>query len=334
MEGHKIKREDLLSSPVRDITIRERMSISEFIECLENVGGFTAKKLWTAAKILEDMLMDKDAVVFLSFPAAIMATGIRGVLVDLVKRGFVDVIITTCGTLDHDIARTLSEYFEGDFMTDDSLLRDLDIHRLGSVFVPMESYGKTIENFMRPILKELYEDGCRCLSTRELSWEIGKKLNSERSLLTQCFIKKVPIYVPGISDGAVGSQIWLFKETHRDFIIDVFKDEEELADIIFEAKKTGALMIGGGISKHHTIWWNQFRDGLDYAVYITTAPEWDGSLSGARIREAVSWGKVKQRAKYVTVEGEATVILPLLYAYVVDKIKERNIKNVLGGVNR
>ena len=71
-------------------------------------------------------------------------------------------------------------------------------------------------------------------------------------------------------------------------------------------------MIGGGISKHHVIWWNQFRDGLDYAVQVTTAPEGDGSLSGARVSEAVSWGKVKPEARRVTVEGDATVLLPLL----------------------
>ena len=94
----------------------------------------------------------------------------------------------------------------------------------------------------------------------------------------------------------------------------------ELADIVFGAKRTGALMIGGGISKHHTIWWNQFRGGLDYAVYITTAPEWDGSLSGARMREAVSWGKVKEKAKYVTVEGDATVLLPLIAGALIERL--------------
>src|SRR5438067_6653658 len=77
---------------------------------------------------------------------------------------------------------------------------------------------------------------------------------------------------------------------------------------------TQALMIGGGVSKHHTSWWNQFRGGLDYAVYITTAPEWDGSLSGARVREGISWGKVQENAKQVTIEGDATAILPILIA--------------------
>jgi deoxyhypusine synthase len=79
-------------------------------------------------------------------------------------------------------------------------------------------------------------------------------------------------------------------------------------------------MIGGGISKHHTLWWNQFRGGLDYAVYITTAVEYDGSLSGAEVREAISWGKVNVKAKQVTVHGEATAILPLIVAALLERL--------------
>ena len=69
-------------------------------------------------------------------------------------------------------------------------------------------------------------------------------------------------------------------------------DGQMLSGKVFGAKSTGALMIGGGISKHHTLWWNQYRGGLDYALYVTTASEFDGSLSGAKVREAISWGKV------------------------------------------
>ena len=86
----------------------------------------------------------------------------------------------------------------------------------------------------------------------------------------------------------------------------------------------GALIVGGGISKHHLIWWSQFRGGLDSAVYITSSPEWDGSLSGARIREGISWGKLKEKAKYVTIEGDATVLLPLMAASLINRIGDKN----------
>ena len=96
--------------------------------------------------------------------------------------------------------------------------------------------------------------------------------------------------------------------------IDVLKDEQLLSDLVWNAKRSGALIVGGGISKHHTIWWNQFKKGLDYAVYISTAVEYDGSLSGARPREAVSWGKINEKAKFTTIEADATIILPIIYA--------------------
>jgi deoxyhypusine synthase len=49
-------------------------------------------------------------------------------------------------------------------------------------------------------------------------------------------------------------------------------------------------------------------------VYITTAPEYDGSLSGARLKEAISWGKMRPEAPHICVEGDASVLLPLLGA--------------------
>ena len=76
-------------------------------------------------------------------------------------------------------------------------------------------------------------------------------------------------------------------------------------------------------AKHHTIWWNQFKDGLDYVVYITTADEWDGSLSGARPREAVSWGKINEKAKRIMIEGDATVIMPIMTSALIDRLSKK-----------
>jgi deoxyhypusine synthase len=82
---------------------------------------------------------------------------------------------------------------------------------------------------------------------------------------------------------------------------------------------TGAFMMGGGISKHHTLWWNQYRGGLDYAVYITTSSEWDGSLSGALVTEAISWGKVTTEAKQITIHADISTILPFIYYGLISK---------------
>ena len=298
--------------PISDIEVDSDIKVVDLTAMMLASGGFTAKKLGIASEILTSMLRDEKCTIFLSFPACIVSTGTRGVIRKLVEERLVDAIITTCGTLDHDLARVWKKYYHGDFMMDDADLHRKGINRLGNILIPNESYGIVLEQKMQPILDELYKEGKKSLSSRQLAYEFGSRLTDKKSILYWASKNDIPVYVPGITDGAFGSQLWLFSQRHHDFTIDILKDEQELSDIVFTAKRAGALMIGGGISKHHVIWWSQFRNGLDYAVYLTTAEEFDGSLSGARIREAVSWGKVKERAKYVTVEGDATITLPIL----------------------
>lgn len=308
-----------MGKKVEDIKISKNMDVNNLIKQMEKSGGFTAKNVGTGVNILEKMLKEKNCVKFLSFPACIIATGCRGVIKELVKRKLVDVVITTCGTLDHDLARAWKNYYHGDFSADDINLHKHGVNRLGNILIPNENYGIILERKMQPVLKEIYKNK-KEYSTKEIIWEFGKRIKNENSIVYWCYKNRIPMFIPGITDGAFGSNLWMFWQTHKDFKIDLFRDEHELSDIVFTAKKTGALMIGGGISKHHTIWWNQFRNGLDYAVYITTAVEYDGSLSGARIREGISWGKVKENAKKVTIDGDATVLLPLMIPALIDRL--------------
>ena len=282
-----------------------------------------AKNMFEVSRNLDAMCRREECVKFLSFPAAIVATGTRGVLVDMVKEGLVDVIVTTCGTLDHDIARTLGDYYEGSFEMDDAVLRKRGYHRLGNVLVPLQGYGPLIETRMQSLLSRIYQSGTRSVTTEQLCLEIGRDLKSSDSLLYWAQKKKVPVFVPGITDGAVGSQLWLFAESHRDFKVDLIGDERRLSDITSDARETGALVLGGGISKHHLIWWNLFRGGLDWASYITTASEFDGSLSGARLKEAISWGKVKEEAHQASLYAEVTTVLPFIVSYVLAKRSSR-----------
>lgn len=305
--------------------VKSAQTIDKLLRQFGEAGGFTAKKLSEAVDILEKMRRE-GCTVFFSFPAAIVATGTRGVIRELVKNKVVSTIVTTCGTLDHDLARLWKDYYHGTFEADDAELHKKGINRLGNVFVPNESYGTILEQKLQPIFKKLYDFGMRDFSTKELVWKIGEEIqkekNAEQSITYWAWKNQIPVFIPGPTDGAFGYQLWLFwQDGHKDFLVNVMKDESALDALVHNSKKTGALIIGGGISKHHTIWWNQFRGGLDYAVQITSSPEWDGSLSGARTREAVSWGKIKEEASHVTVEGDATVLLPLIVSALMQRLK-------------
>jgi len=298
--------------PVEDFSITKDMQINKIFEQMSKSGGFESRNLADGLYALTDMIKDEICLKFLSFVAAITSTGLRGVIKDMIKKKWFDVVITTCGALDHDIARHFSNYNQGSFTMDDAELTKQNIHRLGNVLVPMESYGPIIEEKMQSFLEEEYAKGTREMSTEDICRMIGSHLG-EDSFLYWAYKNDVKVIVPGIVDGAVGSQIWMFSQKHTDFKLNIIKDSDTLAGLIFKAKKSGALMLGGGISKHHTLWWNQYRSGLDFAVYITTAQEFDGSLSGALVREAISWGKVTQDAKQTTIHAELTTVLPFLY---------------------
>jgi len=300
-----------LKHVIKDYNFAEDMSVIELVNQMEKAWGFTAGKLAVGVNILETMIKAKGCVKFLSFTGNLVATGTRGVFKELVKRKLVDVVITSCGTLDHDMARCWKNYYRGSFVMNDSKLHEEGVNRLGNVLVPNDSYGVLIEEKMQKLLSDLYQEGKREMSGSELVKEIGKRCCNESSILYWAAKNDIPVFVPGITDGAVGYQTWVFSQDH-DFKLNLLKDSGQLNDIVFDAKKTGGLIVGGGISKHHTIWWNQFKDGLDYVVYVSTADEWDGSLSGARPREAVSWGKISAKARRIMVEGDASVILPVM----------------------
>ncbi len=307
--------------PIKDI--KPTGDIEKLARQMYESGGFTAKKFALGIDILEQMNRG-ECTRFLSFPACIIATGTRGIIKEFLKSRLADVVVTTTGTLDHDLARIWKDYYHGEFELDDYTLHKKGISRLGNILIPDECYGIILENKLQPIIEEIYSE-IRELSTHELIWEIGRRLkkekNREDSIVYWSWKNKIPIFIPGIVDGAVGSQLWFFWQNHRDLNINSFLDEQRISDIVFNSKKTGALIIGGGISKHHTLWWNQFRDGLDYTIYITTAQEFDGSLSGARSREAISWNKINERAKHVTIDGDATLILPFMLAALRRRLK-------------
>lgn len=304
---------------VKDVDLNKVGSFKDLMYQLIDSGGFMGRYVGLAYKIWKEMLENRgETTIFISFPADIIATGLRGVIKEIVKRRWVDVIITTCGTLDHDLARSYKDYYAGEFWMDDVKLKDSEIHRLGNVLIPFDNYGGIIQEKMREFLNKLKGEGVKEISTHELCRELGLFINSDSSILTWAAKKDVKIVIPGIYDGAVGYQIWVFQQFNRDFKLDLFKDEKLLSDYVYDAKYTGGIIIGGGISKHHLIWWNQFREGLDYAIQITTAQEFDGSLSGARLSEAVTWNKVGKHAKHVSIWGEATTILPFIVRALMD----------------
>ncbi len=311
--------------PVEDYDFSAASDVGALIDQMGRAGGFTATKLARARNILREAIdkVEQEGVLnWISFPACLCATGTRGFFIEALKRKAFNVVITTCGTLDHDIARTYRDYFHGDFSLDDVALGEEGLNRLGNVVIPNDCYGEILEQVVLPWLGEIESERSTVSSDNpwlgfgsvELCWAMGDRIEDDSSLLHWVAKHRIPMVVPGLTDGSIGSQLFMHRQRSPGFMIDLLADEQVLSDLTWTAKESHGLMVGGGISKHHVIWWNQFRGGMDSAVSITTAPEHDGSLSGARLREAVSWGKIRPQAPQVVVEGDASVLLPILGA--------------------
>jgi len=290
---------------IRDISVKDLKALDG--AALEGCG-FQATNIGRAIEIIGRMKKEKSTV-FLTFTSNMIASGLRGIVTEMCKRRFVDAIITAGGSLDHDLIKSAKPYELGDFMMDDAKLHQKGVNRIGNILVPNDRY-EYLETFMKEVYEELYSSG-KMTSPSAIARKIGEKTKPD-SFLYWCTVNSIPVFCPGITDSAIGLQTYFYKQRRKDFGIDVTKDMNELASLSLNADSTGGIVLGGGISKHHAIGVNLLRGGFDYAVYVTTSSPWDGSLSGARTNEGISWGKIKEKANHVTVDADATIAVPLI----------------------
>ncbi len=289
---------------IDDLPEVKDMSFQNY-ELPKNVG-FQATELERAASILRTAKKE-NATMFLTFTANLVASGLRGLFTEMCKKKMCDIIITTPGAFEHDVMKTFGPYYIASFNQNDEELHKQGINRIGNILVPNDRYV-ALESFMYKVFDNLETPTC----PSEIAEEMGKQVNDPSSFLYWCYKNNIPVFAPGITDGAIGLNAYFYKQKHKSFSIDVTKDMNRAASVSLNAEKTCGLIIGGGISKHHALGLNLLRGGFDYTVYLTTANEWDGSLSGARPREAKSWGKIKEESTVATVYGDATITLPLL----------------------
>ena len=290
----------------------KNMKVLDLLNDMETVG-FQATHLNKAGKIIEKMKKE-NATVFLSFTSNMVSSGLREVFAQIVKHKMVDAIITSVGSIEEDLMKVSKPFLLGDFNVSDVDLHKKGTNRIGNIFVPTDRY-ESLEGTLQPFFTKLLEKqklSGKMISPSELIYELGKTVTDENSIIYWASKNNIPIFCPGITDGALGLQLYFFKQENPEFGVDVTADMNKAAEMVITADKTAGIILGGGIAKHQLIGVNILRDGLDYAVYVTTAMEGDGSLSGARPKEAKSWSKIKEEGNVICVEGDATILFPFL----------------------
>ncbi len=291
--------------------INPSISASELVEMMSRTA-FNARRLGEAAEICREMI-ESDTFVFLTLAGAMIPAGMRKIVMGILKNGFVNCLVTTGANIVHEIAEALGYPHEiGSPYVNDVELADESINRIYDVFIHQKAF-EAIENFLAGIISEL----SGVYASYEFLWEVGKRL--ENSFLRIAYEKKIPVFCPTLHDSIAGLHISIYRKNLQ---IDYFKDISKILDLCFQKKKMGVIIVGGGVPKNFTLQAMLLGEGFDYAVQITTdSPQW-GGLSGATLEEAKSWCKLKPEAKAVTVYCDATIALPLIYAYLLDKVRK------------
>src|SRR3989338_6845520 len=320
MDREQKARENLLreSEEIAGTVVRG-YEFNEGVDYTKIVGGFgsmghQATEFSRAVGIVNTMIAEK-ATIFLGYTSNMVSSGLREIFRYLVEHKKVQLIVTTAGGIEEDIIKCLGDFISGDFKADGKELRERGINRIGNIFVPNNRYV-AFEQWVQPILEELYQEQLagKKICASDVIWKLGEKINDTRSICYWAWKNQIRIFCPALSDGALGDNLYFFSFKRPDFVIDMVEDTKRLNDATIGLQRLGLVILGSGVVKHSLLNAAMLRNGAEYAVYINSAQEFDGSDAGASPDEAVSWGKLSSLGKSVKVFGDATILFPLLVA--------------------
>jgi deoxyhypusine synthase len=333
--GHNKK--SLLNNPVEHIDIKS-FDARKIIDGMGKMS-FTSRDTARAAGIYNEMLADKDCSIFLTLAGSTSAGGCMDLYADLVKNNMIDAIVATgASIIDMDFFEALGfKHYQGSQFQDDTILRNNYIDRIYDTYIDEEELQACdkaiceIANTLEP----------RSYTSREFIKELGKylKTNGKKkgSLIETAYDNDVPIFCPAFTDSSAGFGLVMHQEQNpkKHITIDSIREFRELTEIKLQSKKSGLLMIGGGVPKNFvqdTVVCAELLgkkvDMHKYAIQITVADTRDGACSSSTLKEASSWGKV-DITKEQMVFAEATSVLPLIAsdAYHREHWKNRDRKN-------
>ncbi|GMH32582.1 hypothetical protein BSKO_00416 [Bryopsis sp. KO-2023] len=256
------------------------------------------------------------AKIFLGYTSNLVSAGVREQIRYLVKHKMVDVLVTTAGGVEEDLIKCMAPTFLGDFKLKGAGLRKRGLNRIGNMLVPNKNYCE-FEEWIMPIfdamLKEQREEGVNWTPSKMID-RFGKEIDDPDSIYYWAHKNGIPVFCPPLTDGSIGDMLYFHSYKSPGLICDIVEDIRKMNDQALKAapRKTGIIILGGGVPKHHICNANLMRNGADFAVFVNTAQEFDGSDSGAHPEEAISWGKIRMDAQPVKVVGDATILFPLI----------------------
>jgi deoxyhypusine synthase len=337
-------REEFHEDPVGHAEVGAGLSVAELVEQYGR-AGIGAADLNEAVDVYAEMLAD-DVTVFFGLAGAMVPAGMRRIVSDLIRDGHIDALVTTGANLTHDSIEAIGgKHHHGrdeqpgkSLREHDEQLRDEEVDRIYNIYLPQEHFA-LFESHLReevfPPVEERAVEGTGegvdgTVSIAEFARELGRansevnereEVEEDAGVAAAAYECDVPVHVPAIQDSVLGLQAWIRSQV-APFSLDALADISALNDLAYEADRSGAMVVGGGVPKNYVLQTMLVTPGAyDFAVQLTMDPPQTGGLSGATLDEARSWGKLRKEARNVSVYGDATVTLPLVAAGALDRLE-------------
>jgi deoxyhypusine synthase len=309
-----------LRVPVEPFIVEPDLTADQVLTRLERVS-FQGRTLATARRIWERML-GSECTIFLGVAGALSAGGMRLIVAHLLHHRFVDCLVSTGANLYHDLHETRGrQHFIGSPHESDNALQTERIDRVYDTYASEDEFCENdewIAAFVLTLERRPY-------TTREFLYRLGEHLwrtTGRDGILTAAYRANVPIFCPAIADSSIGMGISQARHRSADAgQIDVIGDITESANLVIRRPRTASVVLGGGTPKNfinqatvQAEFYDSRVTGHRYALQVVTDVPHFGGASGASLEEAQSWGKLAKDAEQVTVQADATIVLPILTA--------------------
>jgi len=326
---------------IEPVNLWKDMKVVDMVRTFGGMG-YNARRLAEACELFVKMI-DEDVTICWTISGALTPIGFSGLLIKAMEYGFIDWIVSTGANTYHDAHRAFDfPMVQGDFRVDDDELRDAGVARIYDVFILDDETLLSTDRMVLEAFKSTKDLKKPC-STPDVYNKLGREIAKvapfpEKSFLVKAAELDVPVFVPSEADSSVGMNLAI--KYIEDDPVDPSPslDILESAAIVKNAKKNGAVELGGGVPNNffmqtQPMRWQILNDnqgGHDYFIQITDARPDTGGLSGATPSEAKSWGKVKEATRNnAVVYVDSSVAAPILLAYALSLRGPRKLKRIM-----
>lgn len=318
------------------------MNISQFME--KHYKHYNARETLDAAKAYKKHIDDGNKM--LVSLAGAMSTGELGIiLARMIRAGKVHAISCTAANLEEDIFNLIEhnnyKYLPNYYcLTPEQELeiRDEGYNRVTDTAIP-EDVFRILQGEMLKLWSEAGAEG-KSYFPYEYMYKLIRsgvlvphyQIPPEHSWLLAACEMNIPVFVPGYEDSTLGNifaAMVIAKEVPHHNVIRTGTDQmQHLVEWYLKTQKDasiGFFQIGGGIAGDFAICAVplivqdlELKDTKLWSFFaqITDATTSYGGYSGAVPNEKITWFKLDIDAPRFNIHSDATIVAPLIFAYV------------------